>query len=53
MGVPRVIASAPTGWFAESLGWPGFFLMCTLIAIPGLLLLRWIARLTDTAGPSR
>jgi len=53
MGVPRVFASAPTGWFAESLGWPGFFLMCTLIAIPGLALLRWIARLADGADPSR
>jgi PAT family beta-lactamase induction signal transducer AmpG len=52
MGVPRVFASAPTGWFAESLGWPGFFLMCTLIAIPGLLLLRWIARLAEPAAPS-
>ncbi len=47
MGVPRVFASAPTGWFAEWLGWPGFFLMCTLIAIPGLLLLRWIVRFAD------
>ncbi len=45
MGVPRVLASAPTGWLAQELGWPGFFLMCTLIAIPGLLLLRWITRL--------
>ncbi|HET9403026.1 MAG TPA: AmpG family muropeptide MFS transporter [Burkholderiales bacterium] len=53
MGVPRVFASAPTGWFAELMGWPGFFLMCTLIAIPGLLLLRWIARLADGAGSSR
>lgn len=44
MGVPRVLASAPTGWLAQWLGWPGFFLMCTLIAIPGLLLLRWITR---------
>lgn len=40
MGVPRVLASAPTGWFAQELGWPGFFLMCVLVAIPGLLLLR-------------
>jgi PAT family beta-lactamase induction signal transducer AmpG len=53
MGVPRVFASAPTGWFAESLGWPGFFLMCTLIAIPGLLLLRWIARLAGDGDSSR
>ena len=44
MGVPRVLASAPTGWLAQWLGWPGFFLLCTLIAIPGLLLLRWITR---------
>lgn len=51
MGVPRVLASAPTGWLAQELGWPGFFLMCTLIAIPGLLLLRWITRLaTEQAG---
>ncbi len=53
MGVPRVFASAPTGWFAEWLGWPGFFLMCTLIAIPGLLLLRWIARFADDEGRQR
>lgn len=45
MGVPRVIASAPTGWIAEGLGWPAFFLLCTLIAIPGLILLRWITQL--------
>lgn len=47
MGVPRVLASAPTGWLAQWLGWPGFFLLCTLIAIPGLLLLRWITRLAS------
>jgi PAT family beta-lactamase induction signal transducer AmpG len=40
MGVPRVLASAPTGWLAQELGWPGFFSMCVLVAIPGLLLLR-------------
>ena len=39
MGVPRVLISAPTGWMAEVLGWNGFFLLCTLIAIPGLLIL--------------
>ena len=44
MGVPRVLASAPTGWLAEWLGWQGFFLLCTLIAVPGLMLLRWITR---------
>ena len=48
VGVPRVFASAPTGWLAEWLGWASFFLMCALIAIPGLLLLRWITRLAQT-----
>ncbi len=40
MGVPRVLASAPTGYFAEIMGWEGFFVLCALIAIPGLLILR-------------
>lgn len=53
MGVPRVFASAPTGWFAEWLGWPGFFLLCTLIAIPGLLMLRWVTRLLDADASPR
>jgi len=39
MGVPRVLASAPTGWLAKGLGWPAFFIACALIALPGLLLL--------------
>ncbi len=39
MGVPRVIASAPTGYLAKGLGWESYFIMCTLIALPGMLLL--------------
>ncbi len=39
MGVPRVIVAAPTGYFAEWLGWTLFFSICALIAVPGLLLL--------------
>ena len=39
MGVPRVIASAPTGFLAKHFGWESFFIACVLIAIPGLLLL--------------
>ena len=48
MGVPRVMASAPTGFLAKHLGWGWFFIACTLIAIPGMLLLLkfapWRAR---------
>ena len=39
MGIPRVLASAPTGFFAKNIGWENFFIACTLIAIPGMLLL--------------
>jgi PAT family beta-lactamase induction signal transducer AmpG len=39
MGVPRVLASASTGFLAKNIGWEGFFIFCTLIAIPGMLLL--------------
>ena len=39
MGIPRVLAAAPTGFFAKNLGWESFFIACTLMAIPGMLLL--------------
>src|SRR5690625_341075 len=39
MGVPRTILAAPTGYLALGMGWPWFFGFCTLLAIPGLLLL--------------
>jgi len=39
MGVPRVLASAPTGFLAKNFGWENFFIFCTLIAVPGMLLL--------------
>ncbi|WP_394713347.1 AmpG family muropeptide MFS transporter [Desulfogranum marinum] len=45
MGIPRVLASAPTGFMAESIGWVGFFFCCTVVAIPGLFLLHWVAKL--------
>jgi len=53
LGVPRVLLSAPTGWFAQGLGWPVFFLLCALIAIPGLLLLRRVTRLADADQPPK
>ena len=39
MGVPRVLTSAPTGFLAKNLGWESFFIFCTIIAAPGMLLL--------------
>ncbi len=45
MGVPRVLLSAPTGWIALATGWPLFFVLCTLLAIPGLMLIRRVTKL--------
>jgi PAT family beta-lactamase induction signal transducer AmpG len=47
MGVPRVIAAAPTGWIAQQLGWIGFFLACSAAALPGLILLLRLRRWTE------
>jgi MFS transporter, PAT family, beta-lactamase induction signal transducer AmpG len=44
MGIPRVLASAPTGFFAKNLGWSGFFITCTIMAVPGLLILLKISK---------
>jgi len=44
MGVPRVIAAAPTGYVADAAGWVAFFVLCAVVAVPGLLLLRWLHR---------
>jgi len=44
MGVPRVLFGSTTGVIAEGLGWSGFFVFCTVAAIPGLLVLVWLAR---------
>lgn len=50
MGVPRVLASAPTGFFAKNFGWAGFFIFCTLIAVPGMLLLLKFAPWNSVAS---
>ncbi len=53
MGVPRVMASAPTGFLAKHMGWAGFFITCALMAIPGLLLLlRFSPRHSSSTDPA-
>ena len=51
MGVPRVLASAPTGFLAKQIGWEGFFVGCTLAAIPGMLLLHKFAPWKSHGAP--
>jgi PAT family beta-lactamase induction signal transducer AmpG len=41
--VPRTLANASTGMIVEQIGWVDFFLFCTLLALPGMLLLFWVA----------
>jgi PAT family beta-lactamase induction signal transducer AmpG len=43
MGLSRQLASSVTGFMAKNMGWESFFIFCTLIAIPGMLLLLKIA----------
>ena len=43
MAVPRTFASAATGWLVDGLGWTMFFLLCALLALPGMLLLLKVA----------
>jgi PAT family beta-lactamase induction signal transducer AmpG len=43
MAIPGTIAAAVTGYMAEYLGWIGFYTVCALVALPGMLLLLRIA----------
>ena len=40
---PRSMSNAATGFLVESVGWVEFFLICMLAAVPGMLLLIWVA----------
>ena len=41
--VPRTFANAATGFLVENLGWFKFFMLCFILAIPGMLLLLTVA----------
>lgn len=41
--LPRTFANASTGMIVEQVGWVSFFLLCAILAIPGMLLLLWVA----------
>ena len=51
MGVPRVLVSAPMGFLAKAMGWNGFFAVCVLAAIPGLLMLLRFSGWRAAADP--
>jgi PAT family beta-lactamase induction signal transducer AmpG len=41
--LPRTFANAGTGLIVEQVGWVQFFLLCAILAIPGMILLIWVA----------
>jgi PAT family beta-lactamase induction signal transducer AmpG len=49
--VPRTLASSVTGLIVEGVGWENFFYLCTLLAVPGMLLLLKVAPWNDEPKP--
>lgn len=47
--VPRTFFNSTTGFLVEQMGWVGFFLLCAMLAVPGMLLLLKVAP-WDVAG---
>ena len=41
--VPRTFVNATAGWLVEQMGWGSFFLLCAVLAIPGMMLLLKVA----------
>ena len=41
--IPRTVANTSTGVIVETVGWENFFYICTVLAIPGMLLLLKVA----------
>jgi len=41
--LPRSLANATTGFIVEQVGWVTFFLLCAALAVPGMVLLLWVA----------
>ena len=49
--VPRTFINASAGWLVENLGWVNFFLLCTALAVPGMLLLSRVAPWNEAPEP--
>ena len=43
IAVPRTFANASTGYLIEAMGYTSFFLLCTAVAVPGMLMLIKVA----------
>lgn len=52
MGFSRTVMSSGAGWLADQVDWPTFFVLTTIAAVPGLVLLVWMMRTAPTAEAS-
>jgi MFS transporter, PAT family, beta-lactamase induction signal transducer AmpG len=44
MALGRTALASTSGWVADHVGWVGFFLISTLLTLPGLAILTWMMR---------
>jgi PAT family beta-lactamase induction signal transducer AmpG len=51
IAVPRTFANASTGFLIESMGYTSFFLLCTAVAVPGMLMLLKVAPWNEVSRP--
>jgi PAT family beta-lactamase induction signal transducer AmpG len=51
--VGRVFVGPPSGFLAETVGWPLFFFVTFLVALPGLMLLWWLKDHVSAVGGSK
>jgi len=51
--LPRTAVNATTGWIVAKTGWFDFFLICTLLGVPGMALLLRVAPWNGEAGGER
>jgi PAT family beta-lactamase induction signal transducer AmpG len=49
--VPLRTLGASSGWLAELLGWPAFFLMTTFAALPAMAIMLWLLRHLPPPAP--
>ena len=48
--LPRTFANATTGVIVEQVGWTNFYFLCTVLAIPGMLMLFKVAPWREPAA---
>ncbi len=51
--LPRVVASSFSGVIVDAIGWTDFFYLSTALAIPGMVLLFWVAPFNQPQSPEQ